>query len=488
MAVRARLGAPQRAQESWPWHEPQFASLPASLLFGGDRRMEAESYLTSGFGIRLAIESKATGWSPLSSLARTWQPSRLKGIQVSRNYGTPFLGATQVFDLRPVARKWLSLGRTEDAAGRFVDHGTILLTCSGNVGRATLAHAPHEGLLISHDLLRVSPNEDDWWGWIYAYLRAPTVREMMKGAHYGHIIKHLETSHLDALPVITLSSGARTIFNEKAREVLRLRNRAYRLSTEAERQFETAVGVVPLEDTSETGFSVAASTLARSRRRFDAWPNNPRVTAIYSKLAKTGRGLISLRDLGLDIWMPNRFRRIEATTGVQLVGSAELFEINPDTRKTIADIDFGDRLNGRVQAGWVLLARSGQIYGINGSLALATPAHEGKVVSDDVIRIAHGKKPSDVRLGYLFVALSHPTLGSPLVKALAYGSSIPHIDVADMQDLRLVRLSKNVEVEIADKAEEASRLQSAADILETALADDADEVVRKFLADAAPAR
>lgn len=48
----------------------------------GDRRMEAENYLSYGYGVRLAIESRAKGWVRLSNLAHVWQPSRLKGIQV----------------------------------------------------------------------------------------------------------------------------------------------------------------------------------------------------------------------------------------------------------------------------------------------------------------------------------------------------------------------------------------------------------------------
>jgi hypothetical protein len=166
--------------------------------------MEAETYLSSGFGIRLAIESKAKGWTRFSTLAKVWMPGRLKGIQVSRDYGTPFLAATQVFDIRPIPRKWLALSRTADAANRFVKPGMILVTCSGSVGRATLAYAPHENTLISHDLLRIEAIDKRDKGWLYAYLHAPQVRAITVGAHYGHIIKHLETSHLDALPIPTV--------------------------------------------------------------------------------------------------------------------------------------------------------------------------------------------------------------------------------------------------------------------------------------------
>ena len=174
MAVRARLTPPRETQTDWPWHKVKSSSLKASLLFTAGRRMEAENFLASGFGTRLTIESKAAGWTRLVNVSRTWQPSRLKGIQVSPEFGTPFLAATQVYDVRPVPRKWLSLNRTGDHAQRFVDEGLILVTCSGSVGRATLAHSTIKGVLISHDLLRIEANDPDWWGWIFA--RQPCAR------------------------------------------------------------------------------------------------------------------------------------------------------------------------------------------------------------------------------------------------------------------------------------------------------------------------
>jgi hypothetical protein len=128
-------------------------------------RMEAENFLASGFGTRAAIEAKGAGWARLVDVARIWQPSRLKGIQVGPEFGTPFLAATQVYDVSPVPRKWLSLNRTSDHAQRFVDEGTILVTCSGSVGRATLAHTTIKGVLISHDLLRIEAIDPVWWGW-----------------------------------------------------------------------------------------------------------------------------------------------------------------------------------------------------------------------------------------------------------------------------------------------------------------------------------
>src|SRR5437868_927953 len=144
MAERARLSAPQPAKPNeWPHHEVQWTALPARFLAQDDRRMEAENYLSSGYGLRLSIESRPKGWMKFGDLANVWQPNRLKGIQVSPKYGTPYLAATQLFDLRPTPRKWLALERTLKSDKLFVERGKILVTRSGAVGKAILAYTPH---------------------------------------------------------------------------------------------------------------------------------------------------------------------------------------------------------------------------------------------------------------------------------------------------------------------------------------------------------
>ena len=310
MAVPARLTVRREVERDWPWHELTSSSLRASLLFTGDRRMEAESFLAGGFATRLAIESKAAGWTQLVKIARTWQPSRLKGIQVRPKFGIPFLSATQVYDVRPVPRKWLSLHRTGDHAQRFVDQGTILVTCSGNVGRAILADSTLKDMLISHDLLRIEPNQTDLWGWLYAYLRAPSVREMMKAVQYGHIIKHLEVHHLDKLPVVQVGERERLEFDTVARAVVDKRCRAFALTLEAERQFTEAFGSIEVNDFGETGFTIQASqAFASPRRRFDAWHHSPWGRTIADHLSRCTTGWSSIGDLGFEVWLPGRFRR-----------------------------------------------------------------------------------------------------------------------------------------------------------------------------------
>lgn len=479
MAIRARLTPPRETKTDWPWHNVKSASLRASLLFDGGRRMEAENFLASGFGTRLSIESKSSGWCRLSEKARTWQPSRLKGIQVSADFGTPFLAATQVFDLRPVPRKWLSLNRTADHAERFVAEGTILLTCSGSVGRATLAHSSIDGILVSHDLLRIEAINPDWRGWVYAYLRAPSIRDMMGAAQYGHIIKHLETHHLDALPIIE-PNGKDTLARcaEAFEKIIVSRNSARTKMSQAEDAFQAHFGKTSGQDEASHFVRRASDSLFANRRRFDAWTHNPQKSEIEEKLQAGAVTWTSLRQADCDVWLPNRFKRVPAEEGVELVDSSQIFEINPDYVRRISAAEISDKNNGYVKPGWLMMSRSGQVYGLLGSVAIATAQHEGKIISDDVIRIATGESISP---GYLYVAMSHPLLGRPRTKSLAYGSSIPHIEVMDLNAFAVPRLQPETEKHIANLAEEAFALWADADETENLMARIAEAEIGSFL-------
>ncbi|QKH35087.1 hypothetical protein FOC84_09090 [Achromobacter pestifer] len=466
MALRARLSAPREEQEQWPWHKAKSLALPVSAIWGKERRMEAENYLSGGYGFRLALLAALAPEERLGSFARVWQPSRLKGITVSEDFGTPFLAATQVFDQRPVSRKFLSLDRTDSSKHRFIESGTIVLTCSGSVGRATLATCAVKGVLISHDLLRIEVANPEHRGWVYAFLRSPMARAMMTSAQYGHIIKHLEPAHLNALPIPKPNKKLAEKFGETTDRIVDERNQAYKRFLEAEALFERYVGIPPSPGfSSQTGFSVPSSSLMSGRRRFEGVFHNPVVRSLYDHFTKSGLKTEKISDIGLDCWLPGRFQRIPAEEGIELVGSADLFEVNPDLPKRIADIDFGDVAQGRVKEGWLLLARSGQTYGLNGTLAIANQFLEEKIISDHVIRM-RPQSGFNSRVGYIYTALSHPTLGRPLVKALAYGSSIPEIEVEDVNSLQVVRLAKGQEDQIADLAESAARLYADADILE----------------------
>jgi hypothetical protein len=273
-------------------------------------------------------------------------------------------------------------------------------------------------------------------------------------------------------------------FGRRVARIIDLRNEGYRLTLEAEGFFERALGPLAVKDWGEQGFlDKASSAILGGRRRLDAQFHNPGVAAIRRHLAKNGQGFTTIADGGYDVWLPKRFRRVPAAGGVWLLDSADLTEVNPDLSKRIADGDFGDAYKGRVQAGWVLMARSGQTYGIIGTTVLAGQGLEGHVISDHVMRI-RPRFDAKMKPGYLVTAMSHPFFGRPVVKSLAYGSSIPEIEVADVADFEVVRLKREQESAIADLTEASAKARAEADLLERQVAADAEAIIGSFISHA----
>ncbi len=242
-----------------------------------------------------------------------------------------------------------------------------------------------------------------------------------------------------------------------------------------------ALQSIHVDDWGEAGFVVKANEFLRyGRLRFEASVHNPAVYRIRRHLSKNGVGSTRLRDAGYDVWVPGRYKRIPAEDGVIYRDSADLFEVSPLLTKRFAECGFGDQYGGRVRSGWILVASSGQVYGIIGSATLATEALEGQVVSNHVIRISP-REGAAMRAGYLVTALSHGTWGRPLLKSLAFGSSVPEIDPNDLADLDVVRLSPENENAIADLAETSAALRAKADLKEAFLGDAASSIIERFI-------
>lgn len=477
MAIRARLSPPKEAPKAWPWHHAKWGEVKASIFSRGDRRMEAENYLSSGYGIRLAMDARATGKVTLGELAEVWQPSRLKGIVVSRAYGTPFLAATQVFDLRPVPRKYLSLDRTDSVAARVVKRGQILLTCSGSVGRATLAHVPHENTLISHDLLRVTPRDVKSWGWVYGYLRSPQGRAMMRAAQYGHIIKHLETSHLRDLPVPALRDDLMDRFNQIAAKILALRIEAFERARVAEEIFAAAFPSLKPE-AQPLGFERRARELFGGRRRLDAGCFVLRPDEIDAAFLTDARSVQTLADVTDKVFVPGRFKHVYGDGGIPYLDSADILEVNPDITKFVLSLSPEEQKEYHVEPGWLLIPCSGQVYGNIGHSVLATEWHRAKVHTNHLLRVAPN---SSIRSGYLQCVLGHPELGRPRIVKFAFGSSVPEIAAGDILGVGVPRLATELENRLADLMDASALARDTADELEQELSSEAEHLIDLFL-------
>ena len=464
-----------------PVSPPEVRVMRLSAVGAGPRRLDSENYLSGGHQLRQRLAESRVQLVNLGNMAAIWQPGRLKGVLVEKGHGLPFLAATQVFDVRPTPRKWLSAARTPEAAQLYVEPRWILVTRSGIVGNAMIAHAPHKGTIISDDLLRIVPKNVGDTGFLYAFLRTSHARSMTGATKYGNVIKHLEPEHLLELPVPMV--GGEALRNEIA-DSIRLcfdwRDRAFSLETEAEQELEKAVGIGTISDAGGS-FSVGSKELFVKGRRLDATFHDPRVAAILARFRTAKLRTETLQSVSERVWWMTRFKRVPGDQGAEYMSADDLFTVNPTITKHIMLEQVDKPSDFYVKAGWIAMVCSGQVYGLNGSVALMTKRHERFFMSHDLIRII--PREDAIRPGYLCAVMGHPTLGRPLVLRNSYGTSIPHLEPADVASMPIVRLALKQEISIADKIERASAMRGDADTLENRTVELLEAAIGRALGD-----
>ena len=356
----------------------------------------------------------------------------------------------------------------------------MLVTCSGTVGRTTLARNSLDRTLVSHDILRVEPKEGSHWGWLYAYLRAPSVIAMMQAEHYGHVVKHLEVEHLHRLPVVQIDARERRSFAKTVQRIADNRNRAEDLMAEANALLASAFRLTRSKAKHSTHNTTRLADVASGRRRLEGSFHAAHVKSLLRRIDRDAVSVNRLGNIVARVWWMTRFSRTFGESGAPYMSADELFSISQISEKRVHLDPIPKHEEFFVKEGWILMACSGQVYGLNGSVTLATKHDERFFFSHDLIRIA--PRSDEVRPGYLFAYLGHRALGRVLAQRTAYGSSVPHIDPGDVENIPVGRLTAQQENEIAELAEEASRLNAEAAELERAIGRQADEVVNKFLA------
>lgn len=434
-----------------------------STVLGGDTRLEASTYLRDGYGfVRLA--NQCDNHERLGDLADIWQPNRLTGYTVAEGMGLPFFTAGQVFEDFPRVRKWLAKPFVPQANERYVEQDWLLLSRSGVVGNITAVYPHHLNKIITDDILRIAPKDSKDYGWLYAYMKTGFFKQIARASQYGHMIKHIEVAHANEFPVIMPDRSVRSSIGTKAVEGIRLRSQAWELRDKAFAILEESMKgrkVKSAQSDAKSWSGISLSTVLQNRLRLDADSYAGQVDAIEEMIANgewctLGSVTTFCSDLG-------RFARVYGDGGRPYVSASELFDVNAIPTKMIYAKLVKNWQSYILHSGTIVMACSGQKYGILGRAIKLTDNHEGLFGSHDLMRIMVDE--SKMRSGYLLAFLNDPLFGRPYVVRNAYGTSVPHLDALDIQEVRIPRLGVSEDV-IADLMDESVRLSAEADRLE----------------------
>ena len=434
-----------------------------SAILGGDIRLEASTYLREGYGL-VRLANQVPGRLLLGDLADIWQPNRLAGYTVPEGKGLPFFTAGQVFEDFPRVRKWLAKPFVPQVNERYVQQSWLLLTCSGVVGNTTAVYPHHLNKVITHDLLRIVPRNPDEYGWLYAYMKTSFFVHIAQAAQYGHMIKHIEVAHAKDFPVIMPDDAIRKEIGKMAAKAVRLRTEAWNLRDEAFALLEKSIGAdESLNEVDASGQCVVSvSKILPNRSRLDADSYAGPISKVDDLIEKTGWDF--LEDLVVDVEELPRFKRFYGDSDIPFVGISEVFDVNAQPTKYVYAKLIRNWRRYILHAGTLVMACSGQKYGILGRTLMLTENHEGMFGSNHILRIT--PDGSKLRPGYLLTFLNDPLVGRPSVVRNAYGTSVPQFSPMDIKKIRVPRLGEDQESAIADLMDKSVETSAQADRLE----------------------
>ena len=164
--------------------------------------------------------------------------NRFKRIYVDKENGVPYLNGKSICQLDPngCQKKYLSLALHENRILEqlTIRKNSILITCSGTLGKVVLAPAHWDGWAGTHDLIRVYPLSDDIVGYIYCYLQSDIGKLLINRMAYGSVVDHIEPCHISQLPIPILRNiEVQCKINDLVLDANELRHQAYLKEQEA---------------------------------------------------------------------------------------------------------------------------------------------------------------------------------------------------------------------------------------------------------------
>lgn len=316
------------------------------------------------------------------------------------------------------------------------------------------------GVWSSQDVMKVVPDPKKIPpGYLYAFLSSKFGVPLVVGGTYGAIIQHIEPEHIANLPVPRFGSAFESKVHELVERSAQLRSEAGQILIDATTKLENIVKLPKLEvPSSATPFSTNSVSSSVLQARLDGFFHSQFHSEALSALARTQTKALS--ELSVGIVEPVRFKRVavdDASFGVPFFGTSPLFWTDP-TPNYFVSRKMRNIEHYLVDRKCLLIPRSGQLSGIIGSVVLPYGDIVGGAVSEDAIRVYF---ESEEDAGFGLVALTSE-YGRRQLKARAFGSSIPHLDVKHIGLVRVPDPGESQRMQLGAKGARVAQLRDEA--------------------------
>ncbi len=422
--------------------------VPSGWLDKEGRRLDCGPYLSGAIDAKVLLESLNEAKKPLKKVTKGGLAGIFNGPRFPRAYvadpmhGVPFLGSTDILDADLRFLPLLSKKQVASEPGLVLDAGWTLITCSGTIGRMAYARSEMRGMAGSQHFMRVVPDPDEIKpGYLFAFLSSRFGVPMVVGGTYGAIIQHIEPQHIAELPIPLAPTRIQDGVHELVAEAAELRTKSSAELRAVIHEIEQAAGLPPVAaryngDSPDISVVQAQTLGPRMDGLFHSGFHRSVLSPLLG-LPANRRAVVG--EFAARVFEPARFKRIpvdNAHHGAPFFGTATIMRSDPEPEQYIAKRTSSIK-ELLVSPTTILVPRSGQLVGIIGHVVLPHGDIVGGAVSEDAIRVV---APDEAMAGYLFACLSSE-YGRRQLKARAFGSSIPHLDVRMVRSTAVPRLA-----------------------------------------------
>lgn len=193
--------------------------------------------------------------------------------------------------------------------------------------------------------------------------------------------------------------------------------------------------------------TVSLSDIVSRGKRLEARVFDVEAKQAWERLSKSKYNCVSLMgDNGLvcGAYYPGRFKRIysDRLNGEAFYLPSQMTDIYPKPEKWIANLTKCNLDELRLKKNTLLLTRSGTI----GTISLVSKTTQGKIFSDDVIRINFN---GAYDLGYVYAFLKSKT-GNKVLTTNGYGSVITHLEPEHLKEIPIPNAPDEIKKRIHD--------------------------------------
>lgn len=366
----------------------------------------------------------------LGGLGDVTAPSRFKRV-----YATPgedyisYLRPYDVFEFLPPEADRLSVSRTPNLDDYRIKEGDLLQTISGrNLGPLTIADAYLARFALSHDMARITIEDETDRYYTLAFLRSPTGQHLLRGDLNGSVIDHITVDQVSAIQVPMIES-IRAEVATLSRDATNLRGQARASLHDSLEQLNAKYPNVR-EDPYRVGWTVRAASLGT---RLDAAFHSAHVQSVRQRLVVDGG--IRLGDVA-GIQKPGgRYKTyyVGPNQGTPLLSGRQILQLDVVGAKNISSRSVKADSGYEIRPGWIVFQADGRAEESLGYPSVVTSERDGWFASGHVGRVI----PHDLDdTGWLWAAIASEVVQEQIA-ALACGSVVDALYPETLEDVVL---------------------------------------------------